>query len=227
VTTTTKEKHVIIEIINWDKWNEKRKDVKSPSWLRLNNTLPTSQDLYGLTAEEKWVWVALLCVASQKQSAKFEIYIDWFSWYTSASKETILSCFTKLEGHTLQQHDMSETIATRTEAPKQSPPSESTSDGTLVFKAYSKAYESRYKVPPPRNAKVNSLCKQLVKRLGVGGAVEVAKFYLSSDDFLYAKGKHPLDLLLRDAEKVHTEWKTVIPLAPRKKLKHRLDGVTT
>ena len=39
-------------------------------------------------------------------------------------------------------------------------------------------------------------------------AAAVANFYLSHSDALYVRSGHTLDLLVRDAEKIRTEWLT-------------------
>jgi hypothetical protein len=46
-----------------------------------------------------------------------------------------------------------------------------------------------------------------VKRLGAD-APAVAAFYLTSNDAKYVRAKHPLNLLVLEAEKFHTEWLT-------------------
>jgi len=80
--------------------------------------------------------------------------------------------------------------------------------GTPTWDAYSGAYRARYGTAPPRNAKTNSLCVQLVEALGADDAPAVAHYYLSTNAQPYAGGGHPLELLKRDAQKMHTEWKT-------------------
>lgn len=79
--------------------------------------------------------------------------------------------------------------------------------GSFAFDSYAEAYQLRYSEPPVRNKKVNSQFKQLADRLGQD-ATQVAKFYLTHNDFLYTKSMHTVDLLLRDAEKLRTEWAT-------------------
>lgn len=79
---------------------------------------------------------------------------------------------------------------------------------TKTWEAYSLAYELRYGTAPVRNAKQNSLCCQLVDRLGADVAPAVAQHYLSSQNAYYATRGHALGILLADAEKVHMEWKT-------------------
>lgn len=77
-----------------------------------------------------------------------------------------------------------------------------------VWNAYAMAYQQRYRVEPVRNAKVNGQLAQLVQRLGVEEAPLVAAFYVGHPGALYVRAKHPVDLLLRDAEGLRTEWAT-------------------
>lgn len=66
-----------IKILGWEKFNE-RKDVKHPSWFRLENKFPQSESLYTCTVRERYVYVTLLCLASQRQSADLEFDEEWF-----------------------------------------------------------------------------------------------------------------------------------------------------
>jgi hypothetical protein len=78
--------------------------------------------------------------------------------------------------------------------------------GSFVWDAYQRAYQGRYQVPPIRNAKVNVLCSQLVKRLGMVDAVQVVGFYLTHNDRWYVQKGHALEYCVKDAEKLHMEW---------------------
>jgi hypothetical protein len=77
-----------------------------------------------------------------------------------------------------------------------------------TWKAYSEAYEARYGAPPVRNAKVNGQLAHLVARLGADEAPAVARHYVGSQNGLYVAAMHPTDLLVRDAERLRTEWAT-------------------
>lgn len=61
-----------VEIVNWEKFNP-RKDLKSSSWLRLENTFCTHPDFFDLTNDQKMVWIFMLCEASRKQAATITI----------------------------------------------------------------------------------------------------------------------------------------------------------
>lgn len=73
---------------------------------------------------------------------------------------------------------------------------------TAVWLRYSTAFKVRYGAFPPRNARANSLISQLLKLIPAGVAPDVAEFYVKTVDPLYAKANHPLQLLVRDAEKL-------------------------
>lgn len=73
---------------------------------------------------------------------------------------------------------------------------------------YSHAYVARYKAQPVRNAKINGQLAQLVARLGADEAPQVAAFYVSHNGAFYVRCMHAVDALLRDAEKLRTEWAT-------------------
>lgn len=73
---------------------------------------------------------------------------------------------------------------------------------TRVWLRYSTAFKLRYGAFPPRNARANGLLTHLLKLIPVAEAPDVAEFYVKTDDPLYARANHPLQLLVRDAEKL-------------------------
>jgi len=85
---------------------------------------------------------------------------------------------------------------------------EMTATGTPVWLAYCKAYWARYGEAPVRNARQNSLCKQIVDRLGAEEAPLVAAYYLTRNDSFYVNKGHAIQYLLNDAEALRTSWKT-------------------
>ncbi len=81
-----------------------------------------------------------------------------------------------------------------------------TPSGGATWNAYSTAYVDRYSAPPVRNAKVNAQIAQLVSRLGAEEAPRVAAFYVGHNGQAYVRATHTVDLLLRDAEGLRTQW---------------------
>lgn len=81
-------------------------------------------------------------------------------------------------------------------------------NGVGVWNAYSAAYESRWGVAPVRHQVNNTLAKKVAEKLGMEDAPKVAAFYLTHPDRFYVGNKHPLNLLLRDADRLYTEWKS-------------------
>lgn len=77
-----------------------------------------------------------------------------------------------------------------------------------AFIAYAAAYKLRYGTFPVRNAKVNGMLAQYVKRVPAEEAPLIAAFYLSMEAPLYVRASHCIDLLLRDAEAVRMAWVT-------------------
>lgn len=75
-----------------------------------------------------------------------------------------------------------------------------------TWKAYSEAYEARYRVPPVRNAAVNGQIAQLVKQLGAEEAPQVAAYYLTHNDAFYQAKHHDVGLLVKDCRSLRTQW---------------------
>lgn len=74
--------------------------------------------------------------------------------------------------------------------------------------AYKDAYTIRYGHPPVGHAGVNAMLCRLVDKLGGEKAPLVAAYYVAHNGRFYVEKMHPVNLLLNDAEKLHTEWAT-------------------
>jgi hypothetical protein len=77
-----------------------------------------------------------------------------------------------------------------------------------LWDAYSAAYRERYSVDPVRNAKVNGMLASFLTRVPQEEAPAIAAFYVGHGKSLYVSARHCVDLLLRDAEGLRTEWAT-------------------
>ena len=77
-----------------------------------------------------------------------------------------------------------------------------------TWKAYLEAYQHRYGVAPVRNQTVNSQVKQFVQRVGFLDAPLIAGWFTAHNATWYVRQGHTMGSLLRDAEKLRTEWAT-------------------
>jgi len=78
--------------------------------------------------------------------------------------------------------------------------------GSMTWNTYSEEYQRRYGVLPIRNAKVNSCLKSFMSRVPEKEAPDIASFYVRHPGAYYVSRGHPVEILLRDAEKLRTEW---------------------
>lgn len=79
-----------VEILNWQKYNPKRAQ-KTYTWLRLENNIALSRGLHGLTGEQKWAWVVLLCEASKDNKGVLEIDTEWLADLARVKKNVVES----------------------------------------------------------------------------------------------------------------------------------------
>ncbi len=86
--------------------------------------------------------------------------------------------------------------------PKTEPPT------NPVWDAYAAAYEGRYEVAPLRNAQANGMLSKFLGMLPAEEAPHVAAFFVGHNGPLYCAAGHALNLLVRDAPKLRTEWIT-------------------
>lgn len=215
-----------LEVLNWEKYNP-RKDLVKHSWFRLENNLITSPEFFDFDHSEFCLWIYLLGLASQKQTGQISMSVSHAVTVAKIQKESIVSGLLKLQQlqcvqiiTSIEHADAQITAPTnehnntlrdiRTNELKHSDAAVATvknekSLGSKIFETYSQAFQERYQVAPVRNAKTNSLCSQLAKRLGEDSHA-VVRFYLAHNDGWYLKHQHDLGNLIKAAESLHTQW---------------------
>ena len=87
---------------------------------------------------------------------------------------------------------------------------------SATWAAYSSAFVNRYGTEPVRNAKVNGILANLVKRIGEDDAPHVAGFFVGHNDSFYVRRMHSVDMLLNSCEALHAQWKTGREMTNRK-----------
>ena len=96
-----------IQILNWEKF-QFRKQIKNPSWFRVENRMWNDQQFFYFTAEERWVWVCLLSLASQRQSATLQVNLEWFCQNAQVGPKTIETALRKLKDNNCLEYTLHE-----------------------------------------------------------------------------------------------------------------------
>jgi len=84
-----------IEILNWDKYNP-RKDLKSTSWLRLENDLFGSPKFISFSHAEICLWIYILSQGSKEQTGKITLFLEHAKIVGKFSLEVVQSGLRKL-----------------------------------------------------------------------------------------------------------------------------------
>jgi len=79
-----------------------------------------------------------------------------------------------------------------------------------VWNAYKTAYRERYKEDPVDNARTRGMLARFLTFVPEEEAPDIAAFYLTHNEPWYVKKRHPVNLLLADAEGLRTQWATGI-----------------
>jgi hypothetical protein len=85
-----------IELLNWDRYQEKRKDVEHPSWFRMDHSFAFDPEWSHLEGEEKWVFVYVLCTASMKNRRELHLTPKIIADGAKVSLEKVSSSIQKL-----------------------------------------------------------------------------------------------------------------------------------
>lgn len=81
-----------------------------------------------------------------------------------------------------------------------------------TWEAYSTAYMRKIHQAPVRNAKANALIAQFVQRIGAAEAPHVIGFFVDHPNSQYMQRLYPLELAVRDAEGLRTQWANGQPI---------------
>lgn len=204
--------------------------TRNPPWIKLYRSILNDYDMRGLTVTSRLIYICLLIIASETDN---RIPIDYkflsdrigfsvveadvtplidsgFLLASSARRaqarhalcSSLLSSAEKQPLNSLESLQSLHPPDLHLESKKHSGKSNET------WEAYSGAYVKRYGCLPTRNAKMNSILCQLVTDIGIENAPMVAEFYLTHQGRFYTESLHPVNLLLRDAQKLLTELKT-------------------
>ena len=211
---------------------------RSPPWIRLHRRLLDDKDFHRLPVASRALAPMLWLLASESVDGVIDADPDNLAFRLRSTEKEISSALRPLleRGFFHTHQPDSATLAPRSqgavpeaEAEAEAEASSETDAETETgfgkpatagtpgrraaasgpaWDAYSTAYSARYGVPPVRNAQVNAQLAQVVGKLGADEAPQVAAFYLTSQNRFYVSAGHSVGVLLRDAEKLRTEWAT-------------------
>lgn len=111
-----------ITVQNWQKRNP-RGDYKSMPWLRLQSDTYRSRKLHGLTPEQRWFWISLLCMVAdtEEPDGTIECDLSYLVKHSECSEAAILATLEHCEKKELikityarRTADVRETDAART-----------------------------------------------------------------------------------------------------------------
>ena len=223
-----------VEICNWDKYNP-RKDLNNPSWFRMDCRFWQAPDIYPLSNDQKMILVALLCEATHRRGVA-KINVGMFTKILGITEKVFEKTLNHLSAEQIVKVIRTDVAAPRTDAEQicssnidspcstrrterderdgtneQLAPAKrsvSKSTGSLVWDAYAETYQNRYGAAPPRNAKTNSQCKQLVDRLGTEKALATVRWFVRSNNRWHVTKGHGLGVLLADCESISVQAET-------------------
>jgi hypothetical protein len=115
---------------------------------------------------------------------------------------------TETEGESEAETEAFQTVAGASRPTRRLMPPKPKRETNPVWEAYAVAYENRYCVAPIRNSKVNGQLALFLSRVPVDEAPLIAAFYVTHNGRFYVEKGHAVDYLLRDAEKIRTEFVT-------------------
>ena len=236
---------VDVTLLNWEKY-QFRKQIKSPSWFRLENRLWQDQQFFYFSAEERWVWICLLSLASQKQSATLSVALEWFSINSGVGVPTIESALQKLKDnncleYTLRARNVHVPICNSTRQDRHnktiqdktkktdisidadakrlaSPVLEKGSSSSRLIGEYAKAYKLRYNASPVIDGPTQGSVKRILKSVSEQKAIDLVQAYLQMNEPWFVTKAHDFITFEKNLTKIGLALQKGVDLgAPPKK----------
>jgi hypothetical protein len=172
-------------------------------WLKLSNTAYRSFSLHSLNSDEKWCWLTILCICSQKQSATVRFTEEWFEWETRIPIKTLRSCLEKLQcdstATVLRHNCQTEKIREdkRREEKRGTKKSNQVSSKPApllnsVLKTYYDAYKLKYGIALRFTGKDIGILKRVSGSMGIDRMSELLQVYLQMDTKWFETKHHDL-----------------------------------
>ncbi len=82
------------------------------------------------------------------------------------------------------------------------------SKGSEVWAEYLHEFKTRHTFEPPRSARTNRHCNDLIKAIGLEDAKLLVRFYIRMDDAFYMNNAHDLRFAVRDCQGIYARMQT-------------------
>ena len=86
-----------LQIVGWKKYQPQSDRARHKHWFRVNMDCNTSHGLFGLSAEQRWFFIQILCECCRKDSDTVSIKVSRFSKLCEIEESSILSAIKLLE----------------------------------------------------------------------------------------------------------------------------------
>lgn len=224
-----------LNIIGWRKYQPQSDRARHKHWFRINMDCAFSHGLFGLTPEQRWFWIQVLCECCRKDSDTITIRVERFSKICEISETSIISAIKTLEAnntvrrlsvdcqepdsllrpHNITVHNITEhnNITKGTDSANQVPskkPSRVSKTVGIdkVIAIYSSVYKSRYQVRPEIDGKTTGLVRALLKTHSVEKLSDLIEAYLKMDDPWFLVKSHDFSTFRENLTKVSTAMQT-------------------
>jgi hypothetical protein len=93
-----KMKIVSVTVLKWDEYNP-RKDLKHPTWFRVDASIVMNRKLHKLNGEQRWFWVFLCALACPLKGGPVAYDLDFWADQSKCSPEGITKALEILEAN--------------------------------------------------------------------------------------------------------------------------------
>lgn len=203
-----------IKVTSWTKYND-RKDVKFPSWFRIDYKMGMSSKIWGLTGDEYKAWMSVLSLCCMKNSAVIEIEPEWFERVFNVKIKAVESMIQKLQGDQIDPVDVTDAVRERDvdgtcairdrQTDRQtytsaSPPEAEGSDGKNGFEEFWQSYPRRHE-PNPRKKSL-----QIFTKLSTDDQAKVLVATKNYTRHCHADGKFGTKFVMQSTTFLNGRW---------------------
>lgn len=88
--------NMAIEVKNWDEYNPKNFKIRYRHWFRMDHAVINSRKVYELSFEERWLWITLLCLASEKNDPIVKFTPRWLAMRSNLKPANVGAALVRL-----------------------------------------------------------------------------------------------------------------------------------